>query len=185
MSATRTCSGRCKPLGSRADRAQYLSERVRGWFIRTVWIMWSFLCLDGPLGPFFGPSQGVGAPISDVGGLCLRAPPRPYSIQYLSERVGVWTIRAVWPLWSFCSIGRFYRITEIALLCQLCDILALCHAPISSARNSETETFPSLESPHSAVTFRKCPNSAPKTKKIRPTRFTLVLRCRPPNPNPE
>jgi hypothetical protein len=32
-----------------------LFESVDVWFIRTVWIMWSFLCLDGPLGPFMGP----------------------------------------------------------------------------------------------------------------------------------
>ena len=50
-----------EPLPPLAWRLQYLFEGVDVCFIGTGWIMWSFPCLDGPLGLYYGPSWGVGA----------------------------------------------------------------------------------------------------------------------------
>jgi hypothetical protein len=90
-------AGALEPLAGRVTqgrldprmRSQYLSERGEGWFIRSACSVWSFLCPDGPMGPFFAPSQGVGTRMWMWAGCALRAPPRPCSIQYLSESVGV------------------------------------------------------------------------------------------------
>jgi hypothetical protein len=56
---------------------------------------------EWPPGALFWAFLGVPSPVMRWVGCWFGAPPRPCSIQYVSERVGVWCVGIVWVVWSF------------------------------------------------------------------------------------
>jgi hypothetical protein len=98
------------------------------------------------------------------------APPRPWRSQYLSESVEGWTIRIVWSVGSFWSIARFYRITEIAFLCRLRDVLPLCQIPDPDPMT--LKRWPSL-APNEAVS--RLPSGNTPIQSLKPCFFWLPV----------